>query len=165
MLEKQCGESEQILTLKVDLSSDKISDSTRYPWTLVLFDGNLKFLCGASLLGPRVAVTVAHNIPKNFKKSSLIIRAGEFNIKDDDENLPHQDRVVSRVIKHPKYDSNRHTYNIALLFWDKPLDMDSGNINTICLPTNNEIFDYENQNCIVTGWGTSDSCMFGFLLN
>lgn len=140
------------------LSPENISDSTRYPWTLALFDGNLKFLCGASLLGPRVAVTVTHNIPKNFKKSSLIIRAGEFDIADDDENLPHQDRVVSMVLKHPQYETEQHTYNIALLFWDEPLDLNSGNINTICLPTSNEIFDY--QNCTVTGWGTSDACMF-----
>lgn len=137
------------------------NDSTEYPWTmalLYLINGKLIFLCGASLLGPNVAVTVIHNIPENLNKSSLVIRAGEFDLTNDNEWLKHQDRVVSRIIKHPQYDASEHIYDIALLFWDEPLDMNRGNINTICLPENNENFD--NLNCRVTGWGTSDTCLY-----
>lgn len=149
---KQCGVSMNIITPRFDTAND----STEYPWTMALFtktNGNLTFLCGASLLGPNVAITVIHNIPEKNLEKSLVVRAGEYDLTNDNEWLPHQDRVVGRIVKHPKYVNTTHTYDIALLFWDEPLDMNRGNVNTICLPKENENFD--NLNCSVTGWGTS----------
>lgn len=150
---KNCGESINIIKSRFETAND----STEYPWTMALFikiNGNLTFLCGASLLGPKVAVTVIHNIPENLEKQFLVLRAGEFDLTNDREWLPHQDRVVSRIVRHPKYNNSTHIYDIALLFWDEPLDMNRGNVNTICLPSENEIFD--NLQCSVTGWGTSN---------
>lgn len=152
---KNCGVSMNIIKSRFET----VNDSTEYPWTVALFkntNGNLTFLCGASLLAPKVALTVIHNIPENLDETTfLVMRAGEFDLTNDNEWLPHQDRIVTRIVKHPKYDNETHINDLALLFWDEPLDMNNGNVNTICLPNENDIFD--NLNCRVTGWGTSDS--------
>lgn len=36
--------------------------------------------------------------------------------------------------------------------------MDNANIGVICLPGKDDIFD--NQDCIVTGWGKSKACEY-----
>lgn len=117
----------------------------------------LNFLGGATLLGQRVAVTVIHNIPKNLTNSSLIIRAGDYDLPDDGKNVQqYQDRVVSRIAKHPQYVATNNTYNIAILFWDEPLNLSNSNVNTICLPAKNEVFHHIERGCTASGWGTAN---------
>lgn len=117
---KKCGvQPEPIINVRLNiLQTHQVSNSIRYPWTLALYEKKnkkLNFLCGASLLGPRIAVTVIHNIPK-ITDSLLIIRAGEYSLEDDDETIGQQDRVVNRIVTHPQYNTTDFSYDIALLF-------------------------------------------------
>lgn len=158
---KHCGEQMNVTVKPRIFETTIVNDSTEYPWTMAVFkktNGIFTFLCGASLLGPKVALTVIHNIPEMDDNSSLVIRAGEYDLTNDNEWLKHQERIVTRIVKNPQYENSSHTYDTALLFWDEPLDMSYANVNTICLPNKNEVFD--NLNCRVTGWGTSDICLY-----
>lgn len=144
---------ENVIGKRREDSSDSnlyVAEGTDFPWTLALLK-NDEFLCGASLLGPRVAVTVNHNIPEDWSK--LAIRAGELDFSHEDESIEHQDRKITKIVKHPNYNVDGHRYDIALLIWDEPLDMSYANTNSICLPEKDEKFD--DIECVVTGWGTS----------
>lgn len=151
---KHCGDRmENTIGKRMEDSSDSnlyVAEGTDFPWTLALLK-NDKFICGASLLGPRVAITVNHNIPTDC--SSLVIRAGELDFSHEDETIEHQDRTITKIVKHPNYNVDGHRYDIALLIWDEPLDMSYGNTNSICLPEKDENFD--DLECVTTGWGTS----------
>lgn len=102
-----CGEQVNIVGPRI-LSSDNenltVDRASEYPWTLALFkitrqsDGseNYAFICGASLIGQRVAVTVNHNV---LDPGSYVIRAGSLSLQiNEDEFLEPQDRPISKVI-------------------------------------------------------------------
>lgn len=103
---KHCGEQKNILGPRI-LSTDDtnlyVAQTGDYPWTLAIFNmtpsdnTKLDFLCGATLLGPRVALTVNHNFPMHPKPETYVVRAGEFNLSHTDEIVKHQDRVLTHV--------------------------------------------------------------------
>lgn len=103
---KHCGEKKMILGPRISSTDDTnlyVAESSEYPWTLALFKvkptdaEDLIFLSGASLLGPRVAVTVSHNFPRLVKPQSYVVRAGEYDLTNTDEIIKHQDRVLTKV--------------------------------------------------------------------
>lgn len=82
---------------------DKLSEFGEFPWMVALFHkqpgtNKLAFKCGAALLSPFVAVTVAHclaadkNNPQNF-----VIQAGDWDINSKFEYVGHQSRTVKKV--------------------------------------------------------------------
>lgn len=102
-----CGErTESFVLLRVKGSDDDIlfeAEFGEFPWTMALFKRNptdsndLRFLCGAALLSPRIAITVAHNIRRIRDISTLVLRAGEFDMSSTKENIQHQDRTIQKV--------------------------------------------------------------------
>lgn len=64
-----------------------------FPWMLGLLQ-NRAYKCGASLIHPKVAITAAHCVAQGgvFK-----VRAGEFDWANQQEPLPHQDRLTQKV--------------------------------------------------------------------
>lgn len=104
---KHCGEKMNIVGPRISSTDDTnlyVAESSEYPWTLALFKikptdaEDPDFLSGASLLGPRAAVTVVHNFPRTAKPESYMVRAGEFDLTNTDEIIKHQDRVLKKVI-------------------------------------------------------------------
>ncbi len=80
-----------------------------------------------------------------------MVRAGEWDTTNDYEPYPHQDRYVTKVLRHPDYKPGPYYNNIALLFLDKPFDLDR-HIDTICLPKPGFQF-LPGTECVVTGFG------------
>lgn len=128
-----------------------------FPWTVAILkeekalDKVLNvYQCGGSLIHPSVVLTAAHCVSEKVP-STLKIRAGEWDTQTKDEIFPHQDRQVSEYIIHERYYKGGLFNDVALLFLVKPVEI-AENVNTICLPPQNQNFDL--QRCFASGWGT-----------
>ena len=86
----------------------------------------------------------------NNKGYSLKVRLGEWDTQKTDEFLPHEDYDVSQILIHPSFNSKNLWNDIAILRVDREIYF-KPNIDSICLPSPNEVF--EGQHCVTTGWG------------
>lgn len=86
------------------------------------------------------------------EKISIVwkIRAGEWDTESKDEIFPHQDRYVSEIVIHEQYYRGGLFNDITLLFLDRPVHI-AENVNTICLPPQDYVFD--GCRCFASGWG------------
>lgn len=89
----------------------------------------------------------------NLKPEDLTVRAGEWDLKVDQERNPHQDRKVVRMVKHEKYSKGSGWNDVGLVFLDEPFQLQL-HINTVCLPPQDLTFDEEN--CKASGWGNNN---------
>merc|ERR1712107_876301 len=74
------------------------------------------------------------------------------------EKFNHQEYTVVRILKHPKFSEKRLSNNIAILTVEKDIDLSLSTVNTACLPSCDNQFDYRFTNgtgtrCWVAGWG------------
>lgn len=79
-----------------------------------------------------------------------MIRAGEWDLKSEDEHILHQDRHVLKIIKHENYYSGASYNDIALIILTKKFILDD-NVGTICLPPQG--YQFHTERCHVSGWG------------
>lgn len=130
----------------------RVAQFGEFPWHLSIqekTDSNMKYICGASLIHPKVALTSAHCVHNKIPQN-LVIRAGEWDTQTTNEPYPHSDYEVSRSIIHPEFNSANMANDIALVVMDHPVKL-SAHINTICLPPQNSKFDH--RTCVAAGWG------------
>ncbi|KAG4068616.1 hypothetical protein HA402_004957 [Bradysia odoriphaga] len=140
------------------IKGDKDSESQfgEFPWTVAILKEEQSldkvlnvYQCGGSLISTGVVLTAAHCVSEKVP-SSLKVRAGEWDTQTKDEIFPHQDRYVSEIIIHEEYYKGGLFNDIALLFLDKPVEI-AENVNTVCLPPQDHIFD--GSRCFASGWG------------
>lgn len=65
-----------------------------------------------------------------------------------------QIRSIASVLRHPRFNEIRRTYDIGLLFWKKPL-ISGAAIRPITMPMQSAPLPY-GKNCNLTGWGTTE---------
>jgi len=85
---------------------------------------------------------------------TLVVRAGEWDLKTEKEIFNHQDRRVSKIVTHPDYSANGIYNDVALIFTLDSFSLQA-NIQPICLPTTNDIFI--DDKCYSSGWGKTVS--------
>lgn len=103
---------------------------------IVLFQWNLY----TKHLRTSVVLSSAHNLKKpNINKSSIIVRAGDWDIRNENERFHYQDADVKSIIIHENYYPNTLWNDVSLLFLEKPFE-NSPNINPICLPPQDQRF-------------------------
>ncbi|XP_043642343.1 phenoloxidase-activating factor 2 [Drosophila teissieri] len=119
----------------------------QYPWAVALFHKG-KYLAGGSLITPDVVLTVAHRLVS--VKNSLLVRAGDWDLKSDQESFVSEQREVVKVAIHEGFIFSTGANNVALLFLKSPFQL-SDHIRTICLPAPSKSF--EGRRCTVAGWG------------
>jgi len=110
------------------------------------------YLCGASLIAPQVVLTAGHCVNDTEDLNDrLVIRCGEWDTQTEDEEFPHQERKVFRIVKHPDLDVENHHNNFALLMMSNKFDIMS-HISPICLPQPGKP-PQTPEFCVSHGWG------------
>ena len=80
-----------------------------------------------------------------------MVRCGEWDTHAEDEELPHQQLDVKRILKHPAFNVDNHHNNFALLFTETPFKL-AKHISPICLPEPGRA-PTSPDHCVSHGWG------------
>jgi len=93
----------------------------------------------------------------------LKVRVGEWDASgfNSPERFNHQEYTIVRILKHPQFSAGRLSNDIALLYTDRDIDLSNPYVNTACLPSCDNQFDYVFNNgtgvrCWVAGWGKDE---------
>ena len=99
-------------------------------------------------------------VPPSYFFSLLKVRVGEWDASgfNAPEQQEHREYTVVKITKHPQFSSKRLNNNIALLTVNQDIDLSQSNVNTACLPSCDNQFDFRFNNgtgtrCWVAGWG------------
>ncbi|XP_071520816.1 inactive CLIP domain-containing serine protease A8-like [Panulirus ornatus] len=147
-----CGISHHSLGTRIKNTDLHLSQTgfAEFPWQGIIFDTNLAFKCGGSLIGDQWLLTAAHCIQGSQPKD-LLVRLGEWKINSNDEFGQSHDVGVESITVHPGFSSRNFHNNIAVLKLAAPVPY-KYHINTICLPESGQVFP-AGERCFATGWG------------
>ncbi|XP_046385974.1 phenoloxidase-activating factor 2-like [Ischnura elegans] len=146
------------VAFRIQGATDGEAQFGEFPWMAALLQktegapkkGLRRYLCGASLIHPRVVLTGAHCV-HGHNISSLVVRAGEWDSQTKKEIYPHQDREVAKVIIHPYFQKKNLFNDAALVILSAPFKP-AKHIGFICLPQQGEV-PQPATHCIASGWG------------
>lgn len=129
----------------------RISDA---PWQVALLhrgrstDYSAQF-CGGSLISSSWVVTAAHCVTEDDLSVTAAASIDVLFGSDWLARFKYTGRTVDRVIRHPAYDDDATTNDIALLHLAAPAS--GRNVATIALPSRK----YVGYDGLVTGWGST----------
>ncbi|XP_053678135.1 phenoloxidase-activating factor 2-like [Anopheles nili] len=164
----QCGRRQNFVSSRIFFQDDDGENVNQlqsgpvgfseFPWTVAVYqlirNGSFVYHCGGAILNSTVVITAAHCVSNNrLHPDRFIVYAGDWDRRHTQERLPHQERAVRHIVVHPNYYSGALFNDVALLFFEQPLDDSRSNIEAVCLPDRTAPPKYEN--CLVTGWGGS----------
>ncbi|XP_002133181.3 phenoloxidase-activating factor 2-like [Drosophila pseudoobscura] len=118
-----------------------------FPWTIALFHKG-QYFGGGSLVSQNAVLMAAHLLADK-SEADIVVRAGDWDLSSTEESNPHEERQVSRVVKHENFDVKTGSNNLALLFFESPLPR-TAHIRPICLATAEKSIE---ARCFVAGWG------------
>ncbi|XP_014361144.2 phenoloxidase-activating factor 2 isoform X1 [Papilio machaon] len=138
------------------------ADFGEYPWMVAVLRRHVEgekwnknnYKGGGTLIHPSVVMTVAHNVA-GMQPEELKIRAGDWDTNTQDEEYEHQEVNVAKIVVHQNYFRPSLYNDIALLFLERPVVMDSQypNIALGCLDRRPPPV---NATCFSMGWGANN---------
>jgi len=167
---KQCGTRQQ--SFFGDLGHGTAAPG-EFPWTCLLLNQNNDFVGSCALIPndfsndnsrpTRKVITAAHKL-KNLKQNDLLkVRVGEWDASGfkSPEQFDHEEYTVVRILKHPQFNAGRLDNDLAILYTDRDISLNNPNVNTACLPSCDNQFDFLFSNgtgvrCHVAGWGKDE---------
>jgi len=99
------------------------------------------------------------------------VRVGEWDASgfNNPEQFQHDEYTVVKITQHPQFSEKRLSNNMAILKVDRNIDLNKNHVNTACLPSCDEQFNFRFNNgtgtrCWVAGWGKdSQNGQFQFI--
>jgi hypothetical protein len=85
----------------------------------------------------------------SLKLEQIRVRVGKWNVESKNEEVPYQDKGVSKIVIHEHYLDSTLYNDVALLVLNSSITK-RDNVGTICLSRDVAILD--SQNCLVTEW-------------
>ncbi|XP_030560971.1 phenoloxidase-activating factor 2 isoform X1 [Drosophila novamexicana] len=152
---KGCGYSNPVgLYYDMEGYNDHEAGYAEYPWMVAVMDMHVNYLCGGTLIHPQVVLTSAHNVA-NHSLTSLLARAGEYDLTSQREPLPYQVRRLRNLWLHELFNDLNFRNDIALMVLEQPF-MLAPHVQPLCLPPveNPRLQeDLLKAKCFATGWG------------
>merc|ERR1711862_277227 len=112
----------------------------------------------------RKVVTAAHKLKSLEQTDLLKVRVGEYDASgfNAPEVQSHEEYTVTRILKHPQMSNTRLSNDIAILYVERDINLNHPYVNTACLPSCDNMFDYQFTNgtgvrCYVAGWGKDEA--------
>jgi len=144
-----------------------------FPWTCILLNQNNDFLGTCAIIPndfsnnnnapTRKVITAAHKMKALEQTDLLKVRVGEWDAAgfNHPEIQSHEEYTVTRILKHPQMSNTRLSNDLAILYVDRDINLDHPYVNTACLPSCDNQFDYQFSNgtgvrCYVAGWGKNE---------
>jgi len=165
----------------VSTSVPSQSSPGEFPWTCLLLNQDNDFI-GTCVIVPedfsnnngratRKVLTAAHKLKKLGQNDLLKVRVGEWDASgfNNPEEIPHDEYTVVRITKHRQFSAKRLSNNMAILKVDRDIDLNKDNVNTACLPSCDNQFDFTFKNgtdtrCWIAGWGKDSNGQFQDIL-
>ena len=164
---RHCGtHNKNGLDIRVTQPTDKkfATQFGEWPHVCLLYKinslGNYEFVGGASLISPGTILTAAHKVA-NLARDQIMVRCGDWDITEDTELAPSQERSVKSVAIHPEYSGakasgghNQLEFDYSLLHVSQEFQLED-HVNTICLPPYSAFRsqEYQQTDCVAMGWG------------
>jgi hypothetical protein len=126
----------------------------QHPWQAAIIKQSFlskRISCGAALIGSRWIITAAHCV-YSASESSMRVRLGDWNVREQSEKYPHEDYEIERKEIHPDYKPATFQNDIALVRLKKEV-VYKEHIIPVCLPDFKE--NFVGKTAAVVGWGRS----------
>ncbi|CAI5676475.1 unnamed protein product [Oreochromis niloticus] len=139
-----CGQA----PLNTRIVGGQVAPVGSWPWQVSLqISGSF---CGGSLINSQWVLTAAHCFPTT-NPSGLTVTLGRQTLQGSNPNAV--SRTVTKIIKHPNYNSKTNDNDICLLQLSSSVTF-TNYISPVCLAASDSTF-YSGVNSWVTGWGST----------
>ncbi|XP_065336822.1 CLIP domain-containing serine protease B4-like [Cloeon dipterum] len=156
-----CGIKRRTRRTKRDLDDTPVdhilsgtdAEENRHPWHAFIYiekSNSTSSKCGGTLISPRAVLTAAHCIYGTKATDVVEVTIGIYSMMK--ESPGEQNKIPSRVIVHPDYNSNFH-YDIGLMIFDEPFEI-TDKVHPICLWNEDSSLDrVAGKYAVVVGFG------------